>query len=166
MAGYVNNSAPISERALQIARDSIPADYRGAYIFYRDSVPRTGMTESYTIAMSDRLIQTETGYSIVIDQGSGHKVEFIEFGFYAVPENAPSGTEGVCWWRYTGQSDSGFVQWPVQSQAGTFVYGSDLHLPRLKEIGGDPYVFAGLVAFLCVIAYRVIYHVWHHNIME
>lgn len=162
MAGYVNTSAPITARALEIARDSLPDEYRGAYLFYRDSVPRTGMTESYTIALCDNLVQTETGYSLVITPGTasqGHQVRFISFGFYEVPANAPDGTEGVCWWHYNDAS--GYVQWPVESQAGTLVYGSGLNLPRLKTIGGDWYAFAilGLLSVACV--YGLVCHAWH-----
>lgn len=166
MAGYVNNSAPITDRALQIARDAIPDHYLGQYLFYRDSVPMDGMTESYTIVLSDRLIATETGFSCVINQGSGHRVEFIQFGFYPVPANAPEGTQGVCFYRYIDADTSSYVQWPVTSQAGTLVYGSSLGLPHLVELGGDPYAFALVVLATIVCVYLLFYNIWHHWIME
>lgn len=158
MAGYVNTSAPISERALQIARDSLPAEYRGEYLFYRDSVPRTGMSESYTIVLCDTLVTSETGY-ICIDRDT--QCSFVFFGFYDVPENAPEGSEGVCWWHLSVPDGSGHSTWPVQSHAGTLVYGSSLGLPRLKEIGGDRYAFAILV-FLCIaFVYGCVWNAWN-----
>lgn len=169
MAGYVNNSAPITDRALSIARDSIPDHYLGQYLFYRDSVPRTGQTESYTIVFADNLVHTETGFSAVIDQGTsllGHRVTFVEFGFLEVPQNAPEGTLGVCQWRYIDSNTSSYVQWPVQSQAGTLLYGSLDDLPHLVESGGDPYVFAGLLIACCCIVYYLFYSIWHHWILR
>lgn len=158
MAGYVNTSAPITARALAIARDSLPDEYRGAYLFYRDSVPRTGMTESYTLVLCDTLTASETGYDC-IDRDD--LCSFIFFGFYDVPANAPAGTDGVCWWHLSTPDGSGYSTWPVQSQAGTLVYGSALGLPRLKQIGGDWYAFAILGLLSIAFVYGCVYSAWN-----
>lgn len=160
---YVNGSAAISERAVEIAASFVPDRYTGHYIFFRDNVPYdSSLSETYTLVLCYDITRTNYGYQFGVVDGNAPTV--IRFGFAELSQNAPAGSVGLCTYTYT--VDTSDIDSVIYHNNSALVYSSDFGLPHLVTLGGDPYAFALVVLCVIVCVYYLFYSIWHHWIME